>query len=124
MYNRLMRRHGFTLVELLIVISVLAILASVVVVSYGPWRTRTAQTEVQNDLKHAAVAMENYKNFNDGYPSVAAGIPDSFSASQNVTITLKSSSPASFCLQGNSKLISSVQFYVTNTKTTPTTVAC
>lgn len=124
MYNGAMKRYGFTLIELVVVIAVIGILAGITVASYGSWRTTTAQNEVKNDLTHAVSALENHKNFNDGYPSVGAGIPASFTASENVTVTLKSSTMSTFCVQGKSKVRSSIVYYASSAHPEPTTTAC
>lgn len=119
-----MKHRGFTLVELVVSIAVIGILAGVVVVSYGSWRTRTAENEVKNDLKQAVASLEDYKNFNDGYPTVAAGIPSTFTSSNNVTITFKSSTLSTYCLQGKSEAVATVIYYASSTKPTPSTTSC
>lgn len=120
-YTKGMNTRGFTLVDLLIVIVVIVILAAITVVSYGTWRTRTAQTEVQADLKQASVAMENYKNFNNGYPT---SLPSTFVAGRNVNITVQSASASTYCLKGVEKEKTNVVYYVSNTSTTPRTGSC
>jgi prepilin-type N-terminal cleavage/methylation domain-containing protein len=114
-------QRGFTLVELATVISVIAILATITVFTIGNWRTRTAQGEVQSDLNGVAAAMENAKNFSNGYP---ATIPTSFQASPNVTVTLKSSTTTSYCAEAASKAVPSVVYSVSSTSSTPVAGIC
>jgi len=63
------RTRGFTLVELLVVIVVIAILASISVVAYNGIQTRARNTVLQSDLRNAATQLE-LSNATDGsYPS-------------------------------------------------------
>ena len=71
-------RSAFTIVELIVVISVIAILAAIVLVSYGAWRTSTATSSLKSDLGHVASAMESSRTFSGTYPLV---IPSTFTAS-------------------------------------------
>jgi type II secretory pathway pseudopilin PulG len=100
---------GFTLVEVIVIISVIAILVTLTIVVAGNWRTDTAKTEVKNDLKSVVGAMENYRNFNNGYPT---SIPSTFTASTNVTVTYFSGNSSSYCINGVSKADSSVKYFV------------
>jgi prepilin-type N-terminal cleavage/methylation domain-containing protein len=119
--SSLHRQRGFTIVELLTVIIVIGILASITVFAVSNWRTRTAQGEVQSDLNGVAAAMENAKNFGAGYP---ATIPTSFQASPNVTVTLMSDSLTNYCVQAASKAVPSVIYSVSSTSPTPIPGIC
>lgn len=52
------RQTGFTIVELLIVIVVIAILAAVSIVTYRGIQDRARKATLQSDLSNAAKAME------------------------------------------------------------------
>lgn len=60
--------RGFTIVELLIVIVVIAILAAITVVAYNGIQNRANDTAVQNDLASLAKQFELYKVDNGTYP--------------------------------------------------------
>lgn len=62
-------RAGFTVVELVIVIIVIAILTAVVVVGYRGAVAETAEKSMKSDLQGTVAALENYKNFNNEYPT-------------------------------------------------------
>lgn len=62
-------RSGFTIVELLIVIVVIAILAAISIVAYNGVQVRANVTKVQADLKGLQAALEIYKAENNSYPT-------------------------------------------------------
>lgn len=62
------RTDGFTIVELLIVVVVVAILATVTVVSYNGIQAQAYNSTVQSDLHNLAQKFEIYKASNDRYP--------------------------------------------------------
>lgn len=111
------KSHGFTLVEIMVVVAVLAILFAIVVLSYGNWREVTASKEVSNDLKAAASALKNYQTYNNTFPSPPT-LPDSFQPSQHVTVEYKTGSSNTFCLIGTSNVLSDVKYKITE-KTDP-----
>lgn len=61
--------NGFTIVELLIVIVVIAILASISVVAYTGIQGRARDSKRRNDISQIARALELYKADNGGYPT-------------------------------------------------------
>lgn len=80
-------QKGFTIVELLIVVVVIAILAAITIVSYNGITTRVNDTAIQSDLSALKKKIENYKTLNnDTYPpggTSGAGLTDlSFQASK------------------------------------------
>lgn len=80
------KRFGFTLLELLIVIAIIGVLASLAAVSYSSAQKRARDSQRQADLKAIQNALEQYYADHDGnYPSVdcnpgveylPGGIPD------------------------------------------------
>lgn len=61
-------RRGFTIVELLIVIVVIAILAAITVVAYTGVQNQANDAAVRSDLANIAKQYEIYKVENDLYP--------------------------------------------------------
>jgi len=62
------KQTGFTIVELLVVVVVIAILASITIVSFVGIQGRANDAAVQNDLKGIAGAFEIFKLNNGVYP--------------------------------------------------------
>lgn len=75
MFTRSTRlRTGFTLVELLIVIVVIAILAAITIVAYNGIQNRANNAAVQSDMEAIVKKMEMYKIENGNYPVNIAAI--------------------------------------------------
>ncbi|MDB5179401.1 MAG: hypothetical protein JWN12_33 [Candidatus Saccharibacteria bacterium] len=104
-------RSAFTIVELIVVIAVIGILAGIVLVSYGAWRTSVATSSLKSDLGHAASAMESSRTFNNAYPTT---IPTTFTPSSGNTITLTLPDTKSFCIDGTTTQSASIQYYIDN----------
>ncbi len=69
----LMNKRGFTIVELLIVIVVIAILAAISVVAYSGIQTRARDSQRSSDISAIKKALELYKINNNGYPTCDGG---------------------------------------------------
>lgn len=116
------KKHaGFTIVELITVIAVLGVLISIVTISVGNWRKETAENEVKSNLTNAASAMENARNFSNGYPGA---LPSSFTESKHVKVELKSSTSSTYCIEGSSREETTVVFKITHSATSPVSGGC
>lgn len=63
---------GFTLVELLVAISIIGILASLLIANMVGLRERGSDAKLKNDLRQLKTALRLYYNDNQSYPSTAA----------------------------------------------------
>jgi len=77
---------GFTVVELIIVVTTIAILAAITILGYAGWQRRVAEASVQSDLQNATTALESYQNFKNDYPPNLGGV--GFASSTNVALKL------------------------------------
>ena len=68
MQNTHVKKHGFTIVELLIAIVVVAILAAISIAAYTNVQNRAHNSAVQSDLRNIATKFELYKAEFGRYP--------------------------------------------------------
>lgn len=71
-YQPVKNESGFTMVEILVVVAILAVLISVAVPSYLAQRKATYEVALKADLSAVAYAMEDAKSFTGKYPAVTA----------------------------------------------------
>lgn len=71
--KRMVLGAGFTLVELLVVMAIIGLLASVVVVSTNVMRKKARDSRRIADLKQTQVAIELYYQYNGRYPPSCKG---------------------------------------------------
>ncbi|MBF0672659.1 MAG: prepilin-type N-terminal cleavage/methylation domain-containing protein [Salinibacterium sp.] len=65
---------GFTLIELLVVILIIGVLAAIAIPAFLNQRQGAWQSQVESDLKNAAIAAEQYAVSNNGsYANLVAG---------------------------------------------------
>ena len=82
-----MERRGFTIVELLIVIVVIAILAAITIVAYNGIQNQAKSAALRSDLANASRAIE-VAHVNSGVTQYPVTLPDTVSPSENVGLSL------------------------------------
>lgn len=65
------KQTGFTIVELLIVIVVSSVLATITIVAFNGIQARTQETSVRHDMRNIAKQLEVYKVDEGRYPTSA-----------------------------------------------------
>lgn len=78
----LSKNKGFTLVELLIVIVVIAILASIVLVSYVGVQNQTKAENARTNAASVKKAAETYYGENNAYPTLVADFSTTYAKLQ------------------------------------------
>ena len=113
MYTVLMTksRSGFTIVELLIVIVVIAILATISLVAYRGIQKRAAETALQSDLRQAATFLEDHSITNGSYPTTTDAIPGSAGTSYQIT----ASSGDTYCLTATTPTAGASPYHISKT---------
>lgn len=67
-----MKKRGFTLVELLIVMAVIAILIGIAIPSFRGMQAEANRTKAEGDVRVIKIAIESYYKNNGTYPAVAS----------------------------------------------------
>ena len=113
-------QHAFTIVELILVIAVIGILATITIISYGGWRKSTTAAVLQSDLEQSSSQLKAALNTSGVYPTSlsAANLPVS-----NGTTYTYTSTGSSYCLVASSS-DGSIVYYVTDTITQPQVGTC
>lgn len=65
-------KKGFTLVEILVVVTIISILASIAAVSYSRFIKQSRDARRKTDIEQIRAAIELYRNFNNVYPTSGA----------------------------------------------------
>lgn len=115
-------RAGFTIVELLIVIVVIAILAAITIVAYNGIRDRSLASSVQSALAQANKKVLSYAAINnDLYPATLAdaGVTDSGTISYQYSSD-NALSPRRYAITASNGPAGSTVYYMSSTQSKPT----
>ena len=80
-------RHGFTLMELLIVLVIIVLLATIAIPKFSGAREKAFISAVASDLRILSSQMEVYQTENMVYPSSVGSLTD-FQGSDGITVTI------------------------------------
>jgi len=87
-----MKEHGFTLLELIITMAIVAILTAVAIPEYKEYKARAFDIRAQSDLRNVALAEEVYFLDFERYRSCATGncsaLPGIATLSDGVTLAI------------------------------------
>ena len=99
---------GFSMVELLVVVLIIAILAAIAIMVFLNQRERSYEAQVQSSLKNAATSMESYASTNDGdYPNTDTTEPvgdlvgEGYRKTDGVVLTIERGDVGNYCLEAD-----------------------
>lgn len=73
-------KKGYTLIEILIVTTIIVLLTAVAVVSYSTFLKQSRDAKRKTDLEQIRAALEMYRSDNDSYFAFASGNCSSYTA--------------------------------------------
>jgi prepilin-type N-terminal cleavage/methylation domain-containing protein len=117
------QKQGFTIVELLIVIVVIAILAAITIVAYNGIQNRARASAAQSAAKQAFTKVQTFAVQNaDQFPqdAVAAGLNNDGSVTYQYRVT-NDTSPRYFCVTATTQNTSA---YISSNSSTPVMGVC
>ncbi|MFZ1301959.1 MAG: prepilin-type N-terminal cleavage/methylation domain-containing protein [Candidatus Microsaccharimonas sp.] len=107
-------RGGFTIVELLIVVVVIAILATITIISFNGIRQRAAIAATRTDAASSAKSLENQKVTSTS-ESYTGAILQYLSVDNNqTTIKYKYGDKLGFCMEAVNKNDPTITYYITS----------
>ena len=111
---------GFTIIELLVVIVIIGILATISVISFNGIQQRAASTVLISDLKNASAQLEiaKYDNY-EQYQATTDGLNPSPGTTFEYTST-----GATYCLSAVSDRVGATTYYISSTNLSITSGLC
>ncbi len=117
---------AFTVIELIIVIIVIGILATVTIVAYNGIQQNAHKSALMSDLDNSAAIMARDFNANGAYAATVAaadggnGLPTTSGTTYQYTVN-NSATPPSFCLTGTNN---NIIYYINSNSDTPKQGVC
>jgi general secretion pathway protein G len=97
MKNQNQSQKGFTLIELMVVISVIALLASMALIALQSARQKSRDAKRLGDMAQMNTGLALYFASNKGYPSSVAGVPQGLAPDFASTLPTAPQPPDGLC---------------------------
>jgi type II secretion system protein G len=81
------RELGFTLIELMVVVAIIALLAAIIIPNYVHARAQASVSQTEANIKQIATALELYYGDNEAYPASGDISPTLFGGATNPYLT-------------------------------------
>lgn len=104
--SHMKRRRAFTLIELLIVVVIVGILASIAVPQYAATKGRAYTARLRSDLRNLAVAEEGYFYRYGQYTNNLANLAPDFVPSAGTTLQIVSASASGWSARATANITS------------------
>ncbi len=122
--SRIKLNRGFTIVELLIVIVVIAVLAAITIVAYNGIQNQARDSALKSDAQTVATLMEAHKAIHGSYALTATALNNgSGLPTGSGYTTLFHSDGASYCVSLTST-VTTARYFVASTQASPTAGGC
>ena len=117
MFRKKSGQKGFTLIELMIVVAVIGILATVIVPRFSGYRVKAYNAAATSDVRNAYTAAQAYFIDNpDGTPSLDDLKAYGFNQTKNVTVTTTVTSAGGAIMAKHNSTDSGVKTYMIDDK--------
>jgi len=116
---------GFTIVELLIVVVVIAILASITIISYNGIINRAHQSKLISDVASAGMLMSVDQSSSGIYPATRTAVNNGKGINDDTDVKYNFySAPTTFCITGVSSHAGVKNYYVSDKNLSPLEGSC
>jgi len=112
--QKIYSQRGFTIVELLIVVVVIAILAAVTIVAYNGISTRAKESSLKTELTNGVKQLQVFKIQNGAFPTDTSGIKKADTTTFTYTYD---NATQTFCLSAVSSLLAGKTYRITEAGT-------